>query len=57
MEKPKDHECKNFRFSKEQQEKIDSLLIKYDSGNMRFSSWDSVKRRIRSRARARLGAE
>jgi putative addiction module component (TIGR02574 family) len=37
--------------SLEQQQELDERLANYESGNMKFSSWDTVKDRIRKRAK------
>lgn len=39
-----------FQLSKKQEKELDSRLEKYESGEMKFSSWDAVKERIRNRA-------
>jgi len=37
--------------SAEQEEELEKRLKKYESGDMKFSSWDKVKNRIRSNAK------
>ncbi|PTB96010.1 addiction module component [Marivirga lumbricoides] len=40
-----------FELSEEQQKELDSRLEKYENGEMKFSSWETVKDRIRDRAK------
>jgi putative addiction module component (TIGR02574 family) len=37
--------------SEDQLDELDTRIEKYDAGQMKFSSWDAVKDRIRSRAK------
>ena len=39
------------KLSEEQEEELEKRLKKYESGDMKFSSWDKVKNRIRSNAK------
>ena len=45
----KEQQEKSFELTKEQQEELDSRLKVYEDGEMKFSSWDSVKDRVRKR--------
>ena len=45
----KEQQEKSFELTKEQQEELDSRLKRYEDGEMKFSSWDSVKDRVRKR--------
>ncbi|GAA5031354.1 hypothetical protein GCM10011506_20970 [Marivirga lumbricoides] len=40
-----------FELSAEQKKELDSRLEKYENGEMKFSSWETVKDRIRNRAK------
>ena len=40
--------------SKEQEQELSHRLEKYDSGKMKFSSWEESKERIRTRAKNAL---
>ncbi|RAI84417.1 addiction module protein [Algoriphagus yeomjeoni] len=46
----KEQQESTFDLSEEQVEELDSRLEKYKNGEMKFSSWDKVKERVRSRA-------
>lgn len=41
----------NFELSVEQKKELDSRLEKYENGEMKFSSWETVKDRVRNRAK------
>lgn len=43
-----------YQLSADQEKELDIRLEKYESGEMRFSSWDTVKDRIRNRAKDAL---
>ena len=40
-----------FELGVEQEKELDYRLEKYESGEMKFSSWDTVKDRVRDRAK------
>jgi len=40
----------SFKLNHEQTKELDSRLEKYENGEMKFSSWDQVRERIKSRA-------
>ncbi len=40
-----------FELSAEQKKELDSRLEKYEKGEMKFSSWETVKERIRNRTK------
>lgn len=44
----KEQQESSFDLSAEQKKELDSRLEKYENGEMKFSSWDSVKDRIRN---------
>ncbi|WP_339700138.1 addiction module protein [Algoriphagus aquimarinus] len=46
----KEEQESSFELSEEQNKELDSRLEKYENGEMKFSQWDDVKERIRSRA-------
>lgn len=46
----KEEQESSFELSEEQNKELDSRLEKYENGKMKFSQWDDVKERIRSRA-------
>lgn len=46
----KEQQESSFGLSEEQKKELDSRLERYEKGEMKFSSWDSVKDRIRKRA-------
>ena len=50
----KEQQEKAFELSAEQKEELDRRLKDYEEGKMKFSSWDSVKERIRSRSKDAL---
>ena len=43
-----------FKLSADQKKELDSRLKKYENGEMKFSSWDTVKDRIRNSAKDAL---
>ena len=45
----KEYSSDDSELSEEQEEELDRRLEKYESGQMNFSSWDSVKERIRAK--------
>lgn len=45
---------KNQELSNSEKEKIDKRLEKYKKGQMKFSSWKDVRKRIRTRAKDEL---
>ncbi len=47
----KEYSSENFELSEAQQKELDKRLEKYEAGEMSFSSWDTVKDRIRIRAK------
>lgn len=50
----KEQQESSFELSTEQQNELDSRLEKYENGEMRFSSWETVKDRVRDRAKDAL---
>lgn len=50
----KEQQEKSFELTKEQEDELDSRLKNYESGEMKFTSWDSVKDRIRKRSKDAL---
>ncbi len=40
-----------FELGAEQEKELDHRLEKYENGEMKFSSWDAVKDRVRNRAK------
>lgn len=50
----KEQQEKSFELTKEQKEELDSRLKKYEDREMKFSSWDSVKDRIRKGSKGAL---
>jgi putative addiction module component (TIGR02574 family) len=44
----------DYELSEEQQEELDKRLEKYEAGQMNFSSWDTVKNRIRNNTKNAL---
>lgn len=46
----KEEQENSFQLNAEQGEELESRLERYEKGEMRFSSWDAVKKRIRDRA-------
>jgi len=51
LEVLKKEQEESFELSPAQKKELDRRLKKYDSGQMQFSSWDAVKKRIRNRAK------
>lgn len=43
-----------FELNTEQQKELDSRHEKYEIGEMKFSHWDTVKKRVRDRAKDAL---
>ncbi|AWW32501.1 addiction module component [Echinicola strongylocentroti] len=50
----KEQQESSFELSAEQKKELDSRLEKYENGEMRFSSWETVKDRVRKRAKDAL---
>ena len=50
----KEEQEKVYELSTEQKEELDSRLKDYEEGKMKFTSWDSVKDRIRIRSKDAL---
>lgn len=50
----KDRHKETYQLSTDQEKELDIRLEKYEAGEMRFSSWDTVKDRIRNRAKDAL---
>ena len=50
----KDRHKETYQLSTDQEKELDIRLEKYEAGEMKFSSWDTVKDRIRSRAKDAL---
>ena len=50
----KEQQESSFELSAEQQRELDGRLEKYESGEMEFSPWDTVKDRVRDRAKEAL---
>jgi len=50
----KEKQESSFELNAEQGKELDSRLEKYENGEMKFSSWDTVKNRIRDRAKDAL---
>ena len=50
----KESHKETYQLSTEQEKELDIRLEKYEAGEMRFSSWDTVKDRIRNRAKYTL---
>ncbi|PZX47598.1 addiction module protein [Algoriphagus chordae] len=50
----KEEQESSFELSEEHQKELNSRLEKYENGEMKFSQWDDVKERIRSRAKNAL---
>lgn len=46
----KEEQENSFQLNAEQGEELESRLERYEKGEMRFSSWEAVKKRIRDRA-------
>jgi len=47
----KEKQERSFELNAEQQKELDGRLEKYVKGEMEFSSWDTVKNRVRNRAK------
>lgn len=47
----KEQQESSFELSAEQQRELDGRLEKYKNGEMEFSPWDTVKDRVRNRAK------
>ncbi len=50
----KEQQESSFELSAEQQRELDGRLEKYENGEMEFSPWDTVKNRVRNRAKDAL---
>ncbi len=50
----KEYSSEDDELSDAQKEELEIRLGKYESGQMNFSSWDTVKDRIRNRAKSTL---
>lgn len=50
----KEQQESSFELSVEQNEELDGRLEKYENGEMEFSPWDTVKKRVRNRAKDAL---
>jgi putative addiction module component (TIGR02574 family) len=50
----KEQQESSHELSSEQKKEMDSRVEKYENGEMKFSSWDSVKNRIRNRPKDAL---
>lgn len=50
----KEQQESSFELSAEQQRELDGRLEKYKNGEMEFSPWDTVKDRVRNRAKDAL---
>lgn len=50
----KEQQESSFELNAEQKEELDSRLEKYESGEMKFSPWNTVKDRVRNRAKDAL---
>ena len=50
----KDRHKETYQLSTDQEKEPDIRLEKYEAGEMKFSSWDTVKDRIRNRAKDAL---
>ena len=50
----KDRHKEMYDLSTDQEKELDIRLEKYEAGEMKFSSWDTVKDRIRNRAKDAL---
>ena len=50
----KDRPKETYQLSTDQEKELDIRLEKYEAGEMKFSSWDTVKDRIRNRAKDAL---
>lgn len=43
----KEEQEKSFQLSDEQERELEGRLERHENGEMRFSSWDAVKKRVR----------
>lgn len=50
----KEQQESSFGLNAEQKEELDSRLEKYENGEMKFSPWNTVKDRVRNRAKDAL---
>jgi putative addiction module component (TIGR02574 family) len=50
----KEQQESSFELNAEQKEELDSRLEKYENGEMKFSPWNTVKDRVRNRAKDAL---
>lgn len=50
----KEQQESSFELNTEQKEELDGRLEKYENGEMKFSTWDTVKNRVRNRAKDAL---
>ena len=50
----KERHKETYQLSADQEKELDIRLKKYETGEMKFSSWDTVKDRIRNRAKDSL---
>ena len=50
----KDRHKETHQLTTDQEKELDIRLEKYEAGEMKFSSWDTVKDRIRNRAKDAL---
>lgn len=50
----KEQQESTYELSKEQKKELDIRLERYEKGEMNFSSWDTVKDRIRNRTKDAL---
>ncbi len=50
----KDRHKETDQLTTDQEKELDMRLEKYEAGEMKFSSWDTVKDRIRNRAKDAL---
>jgi len=50
----KEYASEDYELSEEQQEELDKRLEKYEAGQMNFSSWGTVKDRIRDNTKNAL---
>lgn len=50
----KEQQESSFELSAEQKKELDGRLEKYENGEMEFSPWDTVKNRVRNRAKDAL---
>lgn len=50
----KEYASEDYELSEEQQGELDKRLEKYEAGQMNFSSWDTVKNRVRNNTKNAL---